>query len=114
MEFSRGSMMLLACIAGSLALAGCSRDSNPVRDMFVATGAGAKVSPAPDFITGSRRDNVDYIPVGLKPPPPKYQAKTPDQIKAVEGQLDSVRTRTESEGIRVQREGQTGAPPAGR
>lgn len=113
MEFSRGSVMLLACLAGSLVLAGCSRDTNPVRDMIVASGSGAKVPPAPDFVTSTRRDNVDYVPVGLKPPPPKYQAKTSEQIKAVEGQLDPVRARAESEGRRVQREGQSGTPSTG-
>jgi len=114
MKLYRGTMMLLAIGAGTFLVAGCSRDTNPVRDMFVSAGVGAKVPPAPDFVTNTRPAQSDYIPVGLKAPPRKYPAKTPEQIKAVEGQMDAVRTRTESQGIRVQQEGQAGVSPTGR
>lgn len=113
MKFSRGMMMLLAVCTSTFLMAGCSRDTNPVRDVFVSAGVGAKVPPAPDFVTNTRPAQVDYIPVGLKAPPRKYPAKTPEQLKAVEGQMDAVRTRTESQGIRVQQEGQTASSPTG-
>lgn len=111
MRYCRTLILVLTCVAGPLTVAGCTRDVNPVRDVFVSVGAGAKVPPAPDFVVESRTSNQgDYIPVGIRQPPRKYRARTPDEIKEVEGQLDAVRARTEAQGIAVQREGtgQTG------
>ena len=44
----RGPAAVMAVIAPTLA--GCAADTNPVRDVFVATGVGAKPRPAPDFV----------------------------------------------------------------
>lgn len=102
----RRSVSILAIIVAALTVAGCSRDVNPVRDTFVSMGAGAKIPAAPDFVVASRTaEQGDYIPVGIRQPPRKYTARTPDQIKAVEGQLDAVRARTEAQGAAAIREG---------
>ncbi|MEN3930688.1 hypothetical protein WJT86_06365 [Microvirga sp. W0021] len=101
----RRSALLMACVIGAFAVAGCSHDVNPVRDTFASMGAAAKVPPAPDFVVASRSyEQGDYIPVGIRQPPRKYPARTPEQIKAVEGQLDAARNRTDAQGRAVLRE----------
>ncbi len=102
----RRSLLMLACLAGTLAVAGCARDTNLARDGFAAFGVAAKVPPAPDFVVSSRTTGQEeYIPVGVQAPPRKLTAKTPAQIKEVEGQLDAVREKTEAKGAAAAREG---------
>lgn len=106
MRYFHGSVVILACLAGSLAMAGCSRDVNPVRDVFVSVGAGATVPPAPDFVVNSRTaEHKEYIPVGIRQPPRKIPAKTPEQMQAVERNLDAVRANAEARGNAALREG---------
>ncbi len=99
-------MLALASVAGALASAGCTRDVNPVRDAFVSVGAGAKVPEAPDFVVESRTSQQEeYIPIGIRPPPRKYRARTEEEIKKVEGQLDAAGARAGARGNAVMREG---------
>src|SRR5689334_15214176 len=83
----RGPLLAVAALA--LTLAGCSGDTNPVRDAFVATGVGAKPRPAPDFVIQSRSESVDYIPVGVSAPARPIRGKTAAEAKAAEAELDA-------------------------
>lgn len=53
------------------------------------------VPPAADFVRASRPDEnkLNYIPFGSQRPEPKSKVMTPDQVKAVELQLDQLRLK---------------------
>lgn len=74
-----------------LLLGACASDTNPVRDVFVAVGAGPKESTAPDFVAQSRQGRNDYMPVGVNAPTRALPAKTGAQIKQSEAELDALR-----------------------
>ena len=105
----RGASLVFAVMA--LALAGCSTDVNPVRDVFVATGVGAKPRPAPEFIAQSRPDNLDYLPVGVSAPPRAIRGKTASETKSAEAELDAVRAANEAKAAEARQAGAT-PPPA--
>src|SRR5215212_2101475 len=101
-----------ALVAGMVALAGCSADVNPVRDVFVATGVGAKPKPAPDFVVQSRPDAVDYIPVGASAPARPIRNKTAAEAKATEAELDATRAAVEAKAAEARQVGAASAAPA--
>src|SRR5690349_8408156 len=92
-------------------VAACSSDTNPVRDVFVAVGAGPKTAPTPDFVKQSRPAALDYVPVGTKAPPRNTPALTADQVKAAEAEMDATRARNEAAGQVAVQAGAT-PPPA--
>jgi hypothetical protein len=93
----RRAPRLWALAAVALGLAGCAADTNPVRDVFVATGVGAKPKPAPDFVVQSRPESVDYIPVGAPAPARPIRGKTAAEAKATEAELDAARAAVEAQ-----------------
>ena len=104
----RASVKSFALAAVAI-LAACSGDTNPVRDVFVATRAGPKTATTPDFVKASRPANLDYVPVGTVAPSRPTAALTADQVKATEAEMDATRTRNEAAGrVAVQ----AGATPA--
>jgi hypothetical protein len=100
---------ILAVTVIALGLAGCSADTNPVRDVFVATGVGAKPKPAPEFVVNSRSETVDYIPVGTSAPTRPIRGKTAAETKAAEAELDAARAAVEAKAVEAR---QVGATPA--
>lgn len=104
----------VAVTAAALALAGCSADTNPVRDVFVATGIGAKPKPAPDFVVNSRSESVDYIPVGVSAPDRPIRGKTVAETKAAEAELDAMRAAIEAKATEARQVGATPAPSPAR
>jgi ribosomal protein L12E/L44/L45/RPP1/RPP2 len=78
-----------------MALAGCSADTNPIRDVAVATGIGVEPKPAPDFVRRTRPERVDYVPVAAVPQPPR-PAKSAAEVKAAEDALEASRTANEA------------------
>src|SRR3712207_5554126 len=100
---------VIAVAVIALGLAGCSADTNPVRDVFVATGAGAKPKPAPEFVVNSRSETVDYIPVGTSAPTRPIRGKTAAETKAAEAELDAARAALEAKAVEAR---QVGATPA--
>jgi hypothetical protein len=101
----------LAILAGALVLAGCAADTNPVRDLFVATGVGGKVRQAPDFVAKSRPETLDYLPVGVSAPARPIRGKTAGETKAAEQELDAVRATNETRAAEARAAGAT-PPPA--
>ncbi len=101
---------ILAVAAIALGLAGCSADTNPVRDVFVATGVGAKPKPAPDFVVNSRSETVDYIPVGVSAPVRPIRGKTAAETQAAEAELDAARAAVETKALEARQVGATPAP----
>ncbi|WP_349367425.1 hypothetical protein [Salinarimonas sp.] len=99
------SRSFVTAIAAALALvtAGCAGDLNPVRDVFVATGAGATPTPAPDFVEQSRAAApTGYVPVA-RLPERETPAKTPEEIAALEAELVATRDDAEARAARLRR-----------
>jgi hypothetical protein len=103
----------LALAGTLLALAACSGDINPVRDVAVSTGIGAQQAPAPDFVEKSRSESIDYQPVGVAPPARTRSAKTADEVKAAEAEMERVRAANESRARSARRLGASPAPSPG-
>ncbi len=66
----RFSGLLLAAALGA-----CFGDVNPVRDAAVAAGVGAPPRTAPDFVSRTRPEKLDYLPVGSSAPARAIPAK---------------------------------------
>jgi hypothetical protein len=94
------------------ALAACSGDTNPVRDTLVAVGAGPKTAESPDFVARSRPATLEYLPVGAAAPARPTAARTADEVKAAEAELDAVRARNEAAAQTAVQAGDTPAPEA--
>lgn len=93
MTRTTGAIIPVAAGLLALGLAGCAGDVNPVRDVFVGVGAGATPNPAPDFIAQSRPTApADYLPI--RPVPERaIEAKTPEEVAALEAELVLLRER---------------------
>ena len=101
-----------ALAAAAFALAGCSGDVNPVRDVAVAAGVGGKpAAQAPDFVARSRPETLDYLPVGVSAPPRPTRNKTQAEIKQTEADLEAVRAANEAKAAETRQFGST-PPPA--
>jgi hypothetical protein len=97
----------IAAVAG---LAACSGDANPVRDIATSVGAGPTMAKTPDFVRESRPANLDYLPVGTTAPARPSPAKTADEVKAAEAEMDALKARNESAAQAAIRAGSTPAP----
>jgi septal ring-binding cell division protein DamX len=82
--------------AGISALAACVSETNPVREAVAAAGFGPTLDPAPDFVAQSRSKKLDFIPVGTTAPDRPTPARTADQVKAAETELEAVRAANEA------------------
>jgi hypothetical protein len=67
-------------------------------------GMATELPPAADFVTASRTDTLEYMPVGVMPLPPKkpLAAKTPEELEALKAELEAARLRNEAAGTPVQ------------
>lgn len=90
-------------------VAACTGGSNPVRDIAVSVGGGPQVAATPDFVASSRPQNLTYLPIGTAEQGRTTPARTPEEIKAAESELDSLRARNEAAGAAAARLG--GTPP---
>ena len=90
------------------AVAGCN--SNPVRDVAASLGAGPRMAPTPDFVARSRPATLDYMPIGTPAPDRPTPARTAEEIKAAEAELDALRTRNEAAGAEATELGKTPPP----
>jgi hypothetical protein len=89
---------------------GCTEGSNPTRDLFAAVGAGPKTAPTPDFVASSRPESLDYMPIGTPQAGRPTAARTADEIKAAEAELDTIRGRNEAAGKSAAELGGTPTP----
>lgn len=110
---SSPSTSRIGCFAALIAvtLGGCAGDANPVRDLALASGiTGGEPKPAPDFVTRTRPANLDYMPIGVAPPPRKYRAKDNAAVAGAEAEMNELRTANEKRGAAARRAGATPAP----
>lgn len=89
-------------------VAGCN--SNPVRDVATSLGAGPQVAATPDFVARSRPATLDYMPIGTPVPERPTPARTAEEIKAAEAELDALRSRNEAAGAAAAELGKTPPP----
>ncbi len=85
---------LLLAVAAGIAASACTTAgegtvSNPVRGLAETTGFATTPPPPADFVRSSRQADASYLPVGVTPAPREIAPKTPEQIKAMESELDS-------------------------
>ena len=99
-------------VLGAAAVAGCAGDTNPVRDVAVATGLGPKITPAPDFVVQSRPAKLDYIPVGTSAPGRSTPARSVQDVKAAEAELAQARATNEAAAAAAQGAGAAATAPA--
>ena len=97
-----------AVFAVLFAVAGCN--SNPVRDVAAAVGAGPRMAPTPDFVARSRPATLDYMPIGTPAAERPTPARTAAEIKAAEAEMDALRTRNEAAGAEATELGKTPPP----
>ncbi|MFC7400084.1 hypothetical protein ACFQU1_23055 [Chelatococcus sp. GCM10030263] len=98
----RGAKIVLRMVSAAafgFVLSSC----NPVRDVAVATGFGAKAPEPAPFVKESR-GGVEgaYMPVGVKAPPRTLKARTKEEAEALQAQLDAQRQATEAAGASAQ------------
>ncbi|MBB4040940.1 hypothetical protein GGR34_002599 [Microvirga flocculans] len=107
LSLPRASALALAA-AASIGLAGCN--SNPVRDVATAVGAGPQMAATPEFVARSRPDSLDYMPIGTPVPERPTPARTAAEVKAAEAELDALRARNEAAGAEAAELGKTPPP----
>ena len=90
----QNTALWLGLVGALFGLAGCSGDTNLVRDVAVATGVGSEPKPAPDFIASTRPADLDYIRPGVATR--ATPAKSAADVKAAEAAMDQVRTANEA------------------
>jgi hypothetical protein len=97
-------------ILATVCLSGCNGSFNPVRDVATAVGAGPQLAATPDFVARSRPADLEYMPIGTPAVERPTAARTADEIKAAEAELDALRTRNEAAGAAAAELGKTPPP----
>jgi hypothetical protein len=94
--------VLVAIVAATLA--GCAGDANPVRDVAIVSGlTGGEPKPAPDFVARTRPAELDYLPVGVSPPPRRYRAKDKGEVESAESQMNRISRANEARAAQARR-----------
>ena len=96
-------------LLAALGLGGCSGDVNPVRDTLVASGVGGKPRAAPEFIERSRPQDLEYLPVGVAPPPRRTEAKSEEEVRRAAAEMEAARGHNQAQGEAARRAAQTPA-----
>jgi hypothetical protein len=99
-----------AAVAATMLVAGCNGSFNPVRDVATAVGAGPQTAASQDFVVQSRPTNLEYMPIGTPTAERPTPARTADQIKAAEAELDAIRAQNEAAGAAAAELGKTPPP----
>lgn len=68
------------------------------------------MTEAPDFVARSRPKSLDYMPIGVAAGERPTKARTADEIKAAEAEMDALRARNEAAGAAAARLGGTPEP----
>jgi hypothetical protein len=91
-------------------VAACADGSNPTRDLAHSVGLGPKMTESPEFVDRTRPKSLDYLPVGVGPGERPTPARTADEIKAAEAEMDALRAQNEAAGAAAARLGGTPEP----
>jgi len=105
------SPLRLVPLALALAAGGCSGDVGGLRSLGIG-GTAPKGPDAPAFVTGTRRENADFLPVGVSAPPRPVRAKSSEGQKALEAELEGARSRNLARGRAAESAGKSVNPAA--
>ncbi|MGO4386269.1 hypothetical protein AB4Y85_01910 [Microvirga sp. 2YAF29] len=103
---SRVSALVLMILIG-VGVTACAGET--VRNVATSVGAGPTTAPSPDFVANSRPQSLDYMPIGGAVDGRPTAARTADEVKKAEAELDAMRARNEAAGAAAARLG--GTPP---
>ncbi len=103
-----GAKLYLVAMAG-LTLAACATtgqderntSASPFKSLAVWAGFATNAEEPADFVKANRtKGKLDYLPVGVTPPDPKIKAKklTPEELKALEDDLEAARQKNATSG----------------
>lgn len=96
----------LVSLALALAAGGCSGDVGGLRSLGIA-GTAPQAPDAPAFVTSTRQQNADFLPVGVSAPPRPVRAKSTEGQKALEAELEGARSRNLARGRAAESAGQS-------
>jgi hypothetical protein len=92
-RLSRAVLLVLALAAPAAAKAQ-DADQNPTNPL-IDLARKVKLLPEPvepkDFVKQTRPAQTDYLPIGVLPPAGELKVKTPEELKAMEAELDTAR-----------------------
>jgi hypothetical protein len=94
-----------ALLAGAIAFPGASLAQEPttggraIGAIFDGLGLRKPPGPAPDFVTNSRQETLDYAP--LAPAPEKAKKRSPAEMQAVGDELDRAIAQNRRRAARV-------------
>ncbi|WP_262030941.1 hypothetical protein [Microvirga sp. Mcv34] len=110
MRMKSFSIRCASAAAVTMLVAGCNGSFNPVRDVAAAVGAGPQTAASQDFVVQSRPTNLEYMPIGAAVQGRPTPARTADEVKAAEAELDALRSRNEAAGAAAAELGKTPPP----
>lgn len=106
LDISRRSPPAVALLLVALGCAGCAADG-PVHGVAKATGFATDAPQPADFVEATRREQLDYRPVGVRAPDRGHAPLTAEEIDALKTDLDGRRTRNEREAATARALGNT-------
>jgi hypothetical protein len=92
---ARGAFAVASAVAIALLAGACAGEDSLARQGARATGFATTNPGAADFVASSRPADARYLPVGVSTPP-RPTPKTPEDIKKIEAELESLRSANES------------------
>ncbi len=104
---SRVSVLLAMAMAG-VSLTACAGET--VRNIATSVGGGPAIAQSPDFVASSRPQSLDYMPIGTPVQGRPTAARTAEEVKKEEAELNALRARNEAAGAAAARLGGTPAP----
>ncbi|MHB2166062.1 hypothetical protein [Alsobacter sp. R-9] len=116
-SFFRRAGAPAAVVGLALLLTGCTSSGegeakSPIRGIAEATGFATTPPPAADFVQKTRPADANYLPVGVTPPARGQKAKSPEEIRAMESELDATLNQHSTiSGVRRPGQSYTSAAP---
>ncbi|MGY2048695.1 hypothetical protein [Methylobacterium sp. JK268] len=104
-------LLSLGALALTPVLSACVLDGGSTRDLATSAGLVAKPVEAPDFVAQSRREGIDYLPVGVSAPARPIRARSAAGTESLAKDLDASRRRNESRGREAAKVGAAAKPP---
>lgn len=104
---TRSALAASLLLVTALGLSGCATTAserkssgNSLKDLAIWAGFATNTEEPADFVKESRSNNLTYLPVGVTPAGPKKNARklTPEELKALEDELEAARVKNEAVG----------------
>jgi hypothetical protein len=108
LPFRAAAIALTMLAVGNVAA--CTDGSNPTKELANSLGLGPKITESPDFVARSRPKSLDYMPIGVAAAERPTKARTAEEIKAAEAEMDALRAQNEAAGAAAARLGGTPEP----